>query len=880
MILESGVELGEYEILGLVGEGSMGKVYRARDRTLGREVALKVLSVDFSAKDEHVARFQREARLLASLNHPNIATIHGAGKVGETSFLILELIEGETLTEVIARGRPPLRRALEILLQVANALEAAHARGIVHRDLKPGNVKVNEEKVKILDFGIAKFFDDETDEGSTGESAEVEDLTTETGVVLGTVGYMSPEQVRGNSIDGRSDVWAFGCLMFELLTGKRAFRGRTPTDTLVQVLDGEPNWKALPPDVPPSIERFLRRCMRKDRNQRLQAVGDARVEIEDFLLNRSPMPNADASSARGGRKKLALAALVIGVVTGFAGSRAILPSADANPSRFSGRGALRFSFALGEDERLPYHGQRSLAVSPDGSRFAFVVEGSDGSTRIRERTLDRLESSSVPDTTGAREPFYSPDARWLGFFALSGEAHRLQRLSFEGGVPVVFHEELRPPRGGVSWNEGDEIAFASADGLRVISSNGGAARVVACGDDSLSEVCRWPEILPGGEALIYTVTSLEKSSATTRVVAASLLTGERRTLVEGGSAARYSKTGHLVYAQESDLFAAPFDVDRLELTSQPSRLASEVLTDPATGAAQFAVSNEGTLVFAAGSPLGSGSSLLSLDPNGHRYWTSAERFRLRGPFRLSPDGAMVAIVLDETGKADVWLYDLRTHALRRFTDGGSDDSPIWSPDGTRLAFRSLRSGKPQLFSKEATGGAPEISLLDREDLEAPASWERDSIAFTVRTPSGGLDVWSFDTEAREAKPRLTSTSNESEPAYSAGRLAYVSDATGREEVYVLLSARGDPLQISNEGGRAPRWSRDGKTLFFRRGNDLFSAAIGSDESVPGPPALVWSIAVGGPYEILPDGGFLAAEKPAAPREIIVVSNFTAALPER
>ncbi len=828
-------------------------------------------------KDEQLAPFQREARVLASLNHPNIATIHGLGKVGETSFLILELIEGETLTQVLARGRLPLRRALETSLQIAIALEAAHARGIVHRDLKPGNVKVSEGKVKILDFGIAKFFDDETDESSTSEIVEFSDLATETGVVLGTAGYMSPEQIRGNSIDGRSDIWAFGCLLFELLTGKRAFRGRTPTDTLVLVLDGEPSWKALPPDLPPSIERPVRRCLRKDRNQRLQAIGDARVEIEDVLLD-PPFESSGRSSARGSRKTLVLATLLTGLVAGYLASRAISPSADVDPSSRPGRGALRFSFALGEDERLPYLGQRSLAATPDGSRNAYDVEGPDGSTRIRERALDRLESSNVPDTTGAREPFYSPDARWLGFFAVSGDAHRLQRLSFEGGVPVVFHEEPRPPLGGVAWSEGDEIAFAASDGLRVISSNGGAPRVVGCGDDSLSEVCRWPEILPGGKALIYTVSSTGNGSAMSRVVAASLLTGERRTLVEGGSAARYSRTGHLVYAQHGGLFAAPFDFETLELTTQPTRLASDVLIDPTTGAAQFAISSEGTLVFAAGAPVDPGSSLVSLDGNGRPYWTSAERFPLRGPFRLSPDGGMVALVLEELGKADVWLYDLKTYALRRFTDGGSDDFPVWSPDGTRLVFRSRRSGTPQLFSKEVTGGAPENALLDREDLEGPASWKPGSIAFTVRTEDAGLDVWSFDTEALEAKPLLTSKANESEPAYSAGRLAFVSDATGREEVYVTWGFEGDPLPISNGGGRAPRWSHDGRILFYRTGKDLLSAAVEIDVRVIGPPSPVWSMAVDVFYDIVPDGGFLAAEKPAAPHEIVVVSNFTAELP--
>ncbi len=655
MILEPGIELGEYEILGLLGEGSMGKVYRARDRALGREVALKVLSMEFSRKDEHVARFQREARVLASLNHPNIATIHGLGKVGETSFLVLELIEGDTLAQILVSGRLPFRRALETSLQIANALEAAHVRGIVHRDLKPGNVKVTQGKVKVLDFGIAKFFDDDSPDGETDESAEASDLSTETGVVLGTVGYMSPEQVRGDSIDGRSDVWAFGCLLFELLSGKRAFRGRTPTDTLAQVLDGEPSWKALPPDLPPSIERLVRRCLRKDRRQRLQAIGDARIEMEDALLNGAPIPSS-GSSAPWARATLLMATLVIGLVAGYFASRALSRRAEVDLSGGTGR-AMRYSFTLEDDEVLPYLGQRSLAAAPDGSRFSYVVMGPDGSTSLRERALDCLESLTVPDTSGAREPFYSPDSKWLGFFAVSGDAHRLERLSIEGGVPVVFHAEPKPPRGGVAWAEGDEIAFAAADGLRVISSNGGAPREIACGDESLGEICRWPEVLPGGKIVLYTVSAPGKSSAENRVVAASLLTGERRTVVEGGSAARYSPTGHLIYAESGDLFAAPFDIESVELTMQPARIASGVLTDPATGAAQFAISNEGTLVFAAGKPLDDESFLRTLDRNGRTDWTSANGFRFRGPFRLSPDGGRIALALEELGKTDVWLYD-------------------------------------------------------------------------------------------------------------------------------------------------------------------------------------------------------------------------------
>lgn len=878
MILQSGVEFGDYEILGLVGEGAMGKVYRARDRTLGRDVALKVLSPEISRQEEHLARFQREARVLASLSHPNVAVIHGVGKASGTSFIILELIEGDTLAEVLAQGRLPIRRTLELSLQIADALEAAHARGIVHRDLKPANVKVTEGKVKVLDFGIAKCFSDESRESSAKVSAAPDDLSTETGVVLGTIGYMSPEQIRGASVDGRSDVWAFGCVLFELLTHKRAFRGKTPTDTLVQVLDGEPDWKALPPEVPPAIDRLVRRCLQKDRNRRLQAIGDARIEIEDALAGHAPSRDRFESSGRSSLIRLVLAALLAGAAGGFFVSRAVSPIA-GNAFRAAGRGVTRFRFAVGEGESLPYSGQRSLALSPDGSRLAYVVQEPDGSTRVYQRPLDRLESSIVPDTNGAREPFFSPDSKWLGFFTASGDAHRLQRLSFEGGVPVVFHEEPRPPRGGIGWSQGDEILFAAADGLRVISSNGGAPRVVACGEASLAkEVCRWPEILPGGKAIVYTVSTAGDHPGEPRLVAASILTGEERTLVEGGFGARFSRTGHLVYAQRGGLFAAPFDVEKLKFTMQPSRIASDVLIDPETSAAQFAISSDGTLAFVAGAPPEPGRRFFSLDEGGTRFWTSTERFPLGGTFRLSPDGRTIALVLEERGAANVWLYDLQTHALRRFTDGISDDSPVWSPDGRRLVFRSQSSGRRRLYSKEIQGGTV-TPLMDRDDLIEPATWGQSYIAFTVRTKDGGLDIWSLGTEVLEAEPLLTSTANETEPAYSRGRLAYVSDATGSEEVYVIRSdVEGDPVRVSAAGGRTPRWSGDGRTLFYRRGEDLLSVAVGTeDKIVAGSPSVVWSMAVDAPYEVLPGGGFLVAEKPAAPHEIVVVSNFPAEL---
>lgn len=880
MILESGVEFGDYKIIDLVGEGAMGKVYRARDRTLGREVALKVLAPDFSRQDERLARFQREAQVLAALNHPNIAIIHDFGKVGEISFLVLELIEGDTLAQALSRGRLPVRQVLELALQLACALEAAHARGIVHRDLKPANIKVTEGKVKILDFGIAKYFRGESEEAQSVSNEPLTAVSTESGVVLGTIGYMSPEQVRGESIDGRSDVWAFGCLLFELLTNKRAFRGKTPTDTLVQVLESEPAWKALPAEIPPGIERLVRRCLRKDRDHRLQAIGDARIEIEDTLEGELPLGDAKMHTVRAGSWMTALLLIATGAA-GFLAARELSPILARQGTTPIGS-TTRFSFTLPEETTVPYLGQKSLALTQDGSRLAYVVLEPDGSSRIYQRPLDRLESSSVPDTRGAREPFFSPDGKWIGFFAASGDEHRLQRLSFDGGVPVVFHEESQALLGGVAWSDDDEIVFAAADGLRVISFNGGAPKVVACGENAATlELCRWPEMLPGGKTILYTVTARQKGSIGTRIVTSSVVTGERRTLVEGGSAAHFSKTGHLVYAQGDGIFAGPFDIEGLQFTTPPTRIANDVLTDPSTGAAQFAISGEGTLAYVAGASGDGRRRLLSVDVGGGLAWASGAKMRLRGAFRLSPDGRMVALAVEEVDGVDIWLYDLEANDLRRFTNAATNDLPLWSPDGTRLAFRSLRSGRPAFFSKEVNGGTPEVLLTDREGLHELTSWDRGLILFTIRTRDGNFDIWSLDTETGTAQPILTSPSNETEPASYDGWLAYVSDATGREEVYLIRSeGPGDAIQASIGGGRSPRWSRGGATLFYRNAENLFSVGIGTDVGNGiGSPSLVWTMEADTSFETRPGGGFLVTEKPAPPRQIVVVSNFTAELPK-
>lgn len=880
MHLEPGSEVGDYKILGLLGEGAMGTVYRARDRRLAREIALKVLSPELSRDKDRLARFEREARILANLNHPNIAMIHGVGVSGETRFIVLELVEGSTLGDLVSRGRLSTPKAMELALQLATALEAAHTKGIVHRDLKPANIKVtSDDQIKVLDFGIAKYFGSTPQESSADPHATVTDLATDSKTIMGTLGYMSPEQIRGLAIDGRTDIWGFGCVLFELLTGRRAFRGKTPSDTLVQVLEGEPHWRSLPEGAPWAIVRLLRRCLRKDRRHRIQAMGDVRIEIEDILSE--DISNQDERFSRPRPwKTTVLAALLSCLLAGLLVDRVFFLPSPARTKTASPERVTRFSVTLPDGQTLPYLEQRSLALAPDGSRLAYVVREQTGWTRIFERRLDRLEAAPVPETPGASEPFFSPDGKWLGFFLVESAA-RLQRVSFEGGVPVVFHEETLPPRGGVVWAQNGDVVFAGANAIRSISSNGGVARDLACASASMKgDICRWPEVLPGGNAILYTLSAPGGDSAV-RIVAESLVTGERRTLVEGASAARYSRTGHLVYSQEGGIFAGPFDVEALRFTRPPSRVAADVLVDRSTGAAQFALSDEGTLAYVAGAATDGLRRLVVIDDSGGISWTSELRAPLRGSFRLAPNGKTLAVALEQRRRVEIGLYDLESHELRRFTTGGRDDDPVWSPDGTRIVFRSAGSGRTNLFVKRIESDGPASPLTDRDDVIAPGSWAGGRIAFTVRSAEGGIDVWALDEATGKSGRLLTAKSNETEPEYSADGswLAYVSDATGREEVYVTPSEHpGDAMQVSSGGGSTPRWSADGKRLYYRRGRDLLSEEIDLDRRrVLRPPSFVWTAEVDPSFELLRDGGVLTAEPPVAPHQIVVLSPFTTEL---
>jgi serine/threonine-protein kinase len=879
MSLKPGSTLGDYEIKSLIGVGSMGEVYRGRDRVLKREIAVKVLPEEFARDEERLSRFEREARLLASLNHANIGAIHGVGRVDDTRFLVLELVDGETLQETFRRGPLPMSRALPLFVQLAEALEAAHQKGVIHRDLKPANVKITADgRVKVLDFGVAKCLRPESILDPSANTGT--DDSSVSGMVVGSAGYMSPEQARGMSIDERADIWAFGCVLFEALTGTRAFRGRTVAETLAIVLEHEPKWHLIPAHTPARLEELVRRCLRKDPRRRLHDIADVRIELEDVQLptTRTEQDEEEVPSPRRPWKAaaLALAALLLGLLAGTAWERRSSESARSQ----SRESVARFAVELPPDRYLPYESTSSLALAPDGSRLVFSVADAEGRTRLYQRELDELGFSSLPATVGSYDPFFSPDGRWFGYFIADSGKFLLKRLSFEGGAAVAFHEESSRPEGGAAWGEDDNIVFAASDGLYSIAANGGVRRPLIPAPAGEGEVRRWPEILPGGKALLFT--AWMPGNPAPSIVAQSIDSGRRSTLVEKGTYARYSSAGQIVFAWEGAIYAAPLDLEELRLTTPPVRLVDEVQMDPESGVAQFAISRNGILAYVPGRAGDRRRRLLKLDAEGDVSWESGQGAAVTGPFRISPDGSIVALAQAREDDVDIWLFDLETGVLRQLTDGGTDRAPLWSPEGDELIYRSERSGPAALFLQDVAGLEPARRLTHRDDDPTPTSWAGASVAFTARNELTGLDIWRLDLETGDSELLRGTGANETEAAYSPdGKwIAYASDATGRYEVYVSASVSPlIPSPVSEGGGDTPRWAQDGGRLYYRRGRDLVAVDVeGGASPRAGLSSVVWSLDYDAPFEVLPGGGgFLLAEKAVLSNRIIVLLNLSGML---
>ncbi len=889
-MLTAGTRLGSHEVLALLGQGGMGEVYQAHDTKLGRDVAIKVLPEAFAHDPQRLSRFQREAKMLASLNHPNIATIHGLEESNGTQYLVMELVLGETLRERIGReGALPVDEALGIARQIAEALEAAHEKSIIHRDLKPANVKVTPEgKVKVLDFGLAKAFAGEESGSDPSNSPTLSQAATLQGVILGTAAYMSPEQARGTSIDKRTDTWAFGCVLYELLTGKKAFQGETVTDILAKVLQGEPDWQALPPSTPTKLRDLLRRCLQKDKTLRLRDAGDARIEILEALsISGTPEARVAAATPTGlawPRVRLMIVggSLLAASIAAFAVWN-LKPSPPALPAPVS-----RSVFSLPPGDRLARTDLPAVALSPDGSHIVYVVVR--GSTQqLYLRAMDGFEAKPMPGTDGAVAPLFSPDGQWLGFFA---EA-KLKKISINGGAPVSLCAASIGNTVSASWGTDGTIVYQylNAGELWQVSAAGGTPKRLNTLDKSeLSS--RWPEFLPGAKAVLFAASTVAGWS-TPQVSLYRLDTGERRNLISGGTGPYYAPTGHLLYVQGGTLMAVPFDLQRMSVTGAPVPVVEGVMQSVSNGVAQYSVSENGSLVYVPGGTLGGQHTLVWVDRRGAEQPLPAPPHGYRAP-RISPDGKRIAVVLDDLG-GHAWTYDLARGTLTRLTfEAGGTNTVAWTRDGKRLAFNS--GAPPNLFWQAADGSGKAERLTTSENQQNPISWSPDgqALGYMELDPATSWDVWVLRLSDRKAQPFLRTASYETVPQFSPdGRwLAYVSDESGRYEVYVQpYPGPGGKWQISTDGGTEPVWNPNGRELFYRIGPKMMAVDITTQPGFSagksrmlfeGPyPSLVATVPS---YDVSPDGQrFLmlkASEQSQAITQINVVQNWSEELKRR
>jgi serine/threonine-protein kinase len=823
--LKGGDRVGTYEVLTELGAGGMGKVYRARDTTLHRDVALKILPEPFALDADRLARFKREAHVLASLNHPNIAAIYGFVESHGVQALVLELVEGPTLADRIAQGPIPLDETLPIARQIADAVEAAHEQGIVHRDLKPANVKLRwDGTVKVLDFGLAKALDSAPVAIDASQSPAVTNPATMTGVgvLMGTAAYMAPEQARGRSVDKRADIWAFGCMLYEMLTAKRAFAGDDLTDTLALIITKEPDWTALPPETPVAIRRLLRRCLQKERRGRLDSAVAARLEIDDALT----APAADTSPVVPPvrrRERLAWTTAAVAIVAVIGISIVLFVRAGPEPVLVS-----RSTVRLPPGQRLARLGQTAIAFSPDGRRLVYAASAG-GRQELYMREMDSFAGTPIPGTEDAAYPFFSPDGREVGFFT----GGWLRKVSTSGGpsVPLARVTERR----GASWGSDGNIIFASGSvsGLSVVSADGGSVQTLTKLDHQKAERGhRFPHHLPGGRGVLFTVGTGD-SWDNARIEVLKFGTAERKILIEGGSDARYVSTGHLVFLRAGTLMAVPFDLERLEVTGSPVAIVEGVLGSSVnSGAAQVTFTDAGSLAYVSGNARAFENTVVWVDRKGIEQPLPNLPPHLYEHPRLSPDGQRAVLTIDEGNKRDVWTYEMRRGILTKLTLDGASGLPFWTPDGKKVTYRSTKAGPSHLFWKTADGlGAKEEQLTSGENAQHPGAWSLDGemLAFTDVDPGTGWDIWTLSLHnGRKAEPFLRTSVNEANPAFSPDGqwIAYESNESGRDEVYVTdFPGRSKKERVSTDGGAMAVWSRDGKELFYRSGDKMMAVAI-------------------------------------------------------
>ena len=885
MTLSTGTRLGPYEIVAPIGAGGMGEVYRARDTRLERTVAVKVLPSHLAASADSRQRFEREARTISQLSHPHICALYDVGREGETEYLVMEYLEGETLSDRLAKGSLPIGQVLRYGCEVADGLDKAHRQGIVHRDLKPGNVMITKSGVKLLDFGLARAL--------VPASAAIE-LTalptqaaalTQEGTILGTLQYMAPEQLEAKEADARTDIFAFGAVLYEMATGGKAFSGASQASLIGSILRDEPRAiSEIQPMTPPAFDRVVRTCLAKDPDDRWQTAHDIAVQLKWIQEGGSAVGlPAPVAARRRSRERLwmsAAAALALStallaffLVRNLPAPARVIQSAILPPEK------AQFNFEAG-----------AMALSPDGKRLAFVATTSDGKALLFVRELSGLSSQPLAGTEDAIHPFWSPDSRYLGFFA----GGKLKKIEASGGPPETLCDA--PVGRGGSWNRDGVIVFAAAGGgpLSRVSSEGGTpASVTELDKPRGEESHRWPFFLPDGRHFLYLARGLRDTSTQSRIAAirvASLDSKRSEILLRTNANAVYVPPRHLLFWREGTLVAQPFDPKARRLTGDAFPVAGRVSRSQ-TGGVIFSASESGLLAYHGGGDLGF-SQLIWYDRGGRQLETVGVPAEILRP-RLSHDGTRVAVEISdrENGTRDIWIHDLSRRAQSRFTfDTTHDNGPIWSPDDSRILFSSARVKAAGLFQKLATGAGSEEALFASDASAIPTDCSADGrwITFTTygqgRGPGTNADLWILSVADRKAAVFLRTEFSESGGQFSPdGRwMAYVSDESGRPEVYVQhFPGPGGKWQASPAGGHSPRWSRDGRELFYvAPGDNLMSIDVKGGEAFgAGVPKLLFGApmllsVLGTQYDVSADGQrFLvnrrAADTAEAPITLVV-----------
>jgi hypothetical protein len=857
MSLAAGTRLGPYEILAPIGAGGMGEVYRASDTKLNRDVALKILPEAFATDPDRLARFRREAQVLASLNHPNIGHIYGFEDSGATHALVMELVEGPTLADRIALGPIPLADALPIARQIADALEAAHDSGVIHRDLKPANIKVRDDgTVKVLDFGLAKTADAATSGVDAASSPTLTARATQMGMILGTAAYMAPEQARGKAVDRRADIWAFGVVLYEMLTGRRAFEGEEISDVLAAVLRQDIDWNALPPATPRPLRRLLERCLNRDVKARLRDIGEARVAIEQ-LVGGASEEVAAAPPTGAPRPATSMRALVLTSVTTAlvvaAAAWTLLRPVGTTPSLVQAMIPMPAGLSLASGT------VQSVAVS--ATHVAFVA-GSNAQLFVR--ALAGVEATPVPGTTGVEVPFFSPDGQWLAFFVPKDK--RLKKVPVAGGPVSDLCEALQP--NGADWGPAGIVFADYAKGIFTVSGDGSTPQLVIARNKDA--VLVWPSWLPGGRAILYTEAgrigtgTFDLNGA--KVRALSLDAGATPTSVVDGYAGRFVPPHSLAFERDGTLLGMRFD--------SSTRTASGGIETLFSDAAGYSVSPSGTLVFP---PVGGAQvqrTYVWVDRQHHVEPTGIPPQSFWYP-RISPDGTRI-VIASASADRDLWIWDLRQRALTRLTtERGADSYPVWTPDGRRVIYAGAVHGTDEnlvMRAADGTGGVEVLLNSDRHQTPYTMSPDGEFVVFRDEVPGHGTDLGILRMSTREAKPLIATPFNERDAEISPdGRLiAYQSNETGKMEIYVRPFPNVDAgkKMVSSGGGIRPCWSRDGRQLFYLTASGPPATMNGVERRAGGlldfgPPEVIFDVApyssstlLGRTYDVAADGRFL------------------------